>query len=410
MQRRSFPNLDAYRAIGMLMIMTMHVAFASGLQFRSSLGSLFARLEVGLPIFFIVSGFLLYRPYVVSVVSGDPQASAGSFLRRRALRIIPGYWFALVVIALLFGLPLANGSGGLTNGWPTPWMWFLFLTLLSTLRAATAFQGISQAWSIGVEVCFYLMLPVFARTMRRMIGTDDSSTQVRRMLVSCAGLYVGSQLWRIGLVWAHPRWITSAVFWLPSHLDLFAIGMSLAVLSVANDLGRPVPRLFDHLGRHPAQSWIAALVLWLVVANPGGVENSLTTMFATVPRPLEIGSEYVVRQFLYGLAGLFLLAPAVFGPQSAGLIRRVLSSKPLVWGGAISYGFYLWHLALLGRAEEWTDSQAFHGSFLKLWLLTLALSTAAGALSHYLVERPFLELKDRPLGGRGRPSRRATPR
>ena len=89
--QRMFPNLDAYRAIGMVMIMTMHVTFASGLEFRSSIGPLFARMEVGVPIFFMVSGFLLYRPHVVSVVTGGPHMPARTFLRRRALRI----WFGV---------------------------------------------------------------------------------------------------------------------------------------------------------------------------------------------------------------------------------------------------------------------------------------------------------------------------
>ena len=394
--QRMFPNLDAYRAIGMVMIMTMHVTFASGLEFRSSIGPLFARMEVGVPIFFMVSGFLLYRPHVVSVVTGGPHMPARTFLRRRALRIVPAYWFALVAIALLFGLPLTDGAGGLSNGWPSARMWFLFLTLLSTLRASTAFQGIAPAWSIGVEVGFYLMLPVFARAMRRFVGTEETVTQIRRLLGACVGLYALGQLWRFGLVWANPRWISSAIFWFPTHVDMFAVGMGLAVVSVAVEVGRPVPRLLAHLGRHPGQSWIAALLLWLVVVNPGGVENHVTTMFARAPGLLAVGSEYAVRQLLYGGAAFFFLVPAVFGPQSEGMIRRFLSSRPMVWGGAISYAFYLWHVALLDRAEVWTGATAFHGSFWKLWILTFGLSTVAGALSHYLIERPFLELKNRP--------------
>ncbi len=390
----SFPNLDAYRSLGMLMIMTTHVSYATGLQYRSIVGVVFARFDVGLPVFFMVSGFLLYRQYVMAVLRGDPQPSTRTFLKRRLLRIVPGYWFALIGIAIIFGLPLyQHGSKLLTNGNPSAWMWFLFLTLLHTFRSRTGFQGITQSWSIGVELGFYLLLPGFARLMRRWIRDSPTDTQVRRMLIVCAGLYAAGEAWRVGVVWAHPGWLQSAIFWFPSHLDFFAIGMGFAVLSAAHQLGRPLPRPIEYLGRRPWIAWLIALALFIVVVNPHGFENRVSSLFSIFNAPLTITKEYPARQFIYGIAGAFYLLPAVFGPQRDGLIRRFLSSKVLVWGGGISYGFYLWHLAFLGQAEKWTHAGFFRGPFVKMWLITLGLSLIAGTFSHYVVERPFLRLK-----------------
>jgi peptidoglycan/LPS O-acetylase OafA/YrhL len=63
-------------------------------------------------VFFALSGFLLYRPYLAARLAGRPQPSTRSFLRRRWLRILPAYWVALTVLAIWPGLP-----GVFTGDW-----------------------------------------------------------------------------------------------------------------------------------------------------------------------------------------------------------------------------------------------------------------------------------------------------
>ena len=70
-------------------------------------------------VFFAISGFLLYRPWVAARAAGAPAPAAGRYARRRALRILPAYWVALTVLAVFPGI-----TGVFTGDW---WRYYLFL-------------------------------------------------------------------------------------------------------------------------------------------------------------------------------------------------------------------------------------------------------------------------------------------
>jgi peptidoglycan/LPS O-acetylase OafA/YrhL len=105
----------------------------------------------------------------------------------------------------------------------------------------------------------------------------------------------------------------------------------------------------------------------------------------------------------------FLLVPAMFGDQTAGRARKVLAARPLVLLGTVSLGFYLFHLAFLSKTQEWLGVGAFGGSLPTVFAITFVCSVALAFVSYYLVERPFLRLKDgarrktRVSPGGGRP-------
>jgi peptidoglycan/LPS O-acetylase OafA/YrhL len=91
----------------------------------------------------------------------------------------------------------------------------------------------------------------------------------------------------------------------------------------------------------------------------------------------------------------------MFGDQTKGRARRVLASRPLVYLGTVSLGFYLFHLALMTNIQDWLapgGHGAFYGSLPTIFALTFVASIAAASVSYLAVERPFLRLKDRRLG------------
>ena len=94
-----FPLLDAMRAIAALAIVAYHVAFFSRANEHGGTGALLSRLNVGVTIFFVISGFVLYRPMVRARWEGS-RRGAGGYARRRLLRIVPAYWLALTVLAI----------------------------------------------------------------------------------------------------------------------------------------------------------------------------------------------------------------------------------------------------------------------------------------------------------------------
>jgi peptidoglycan/LPS O-acetylase OafA/YrhL len=94
---RHFPCFDGLRAIAAVSVVVIHTSFVSGLTTRSGVGIYTARLEIGVAVFFLISGFLLYRPFAAAHVAGLPSPVLGRFWVRRLLRIVPAYWLALTV-------------------------------------------------------------------------------------------------------------------------------------------------------------------------------------------------------------------------------------------------------------------------------------------------------------------------
>ena len=83
------PVLTVSSAIAAISVLLLHTAWASGFTLRSSLGIYASRLEIGVSIFFLISGFLLYRPFVASHLSGRASPNTRRFWERRLLRIVP---------------------------------------------------------------------------------------------------------------------------------------------------------------------------------------------------------------------------------------------------------------------------------------------------------------------------------
>src|SRR3954464_13592970 len=96
-----FPALDGLRALGALAVLTTHVGFHSGASLDGPFAGLLARLDVGVAIFFAISGFLLYRAHVVAWFDPPSTPRTLPYLRNRALRILPALWIAVLCSARL---------------------------------------------------------------------------------------------------------------------------------------------------------------------------------------------------------------------------------------------------------------------------------------------------------------------
>lgn len=388
-----FPALNAYRAVGMLMVLANHAAFATGFVLRHDLGRVIARFDIAVPMFFVMSGFLLYRPYAVAAFERTAVPDLRQFYRGRLLRIVPGYWLALIGVAALFGTSAPDVRGWIAN-----------LLVLPAFGVDAAY-AITPAWSIGVEVCFYALLPLYGVLLARRAAR--SAGVARCLLLGAAALFVAGQLFRFGVVLGlegNPSIQARSLLVLPMYLDLFATGIALAVLSV--NPTTQLERITQWSGRHPALCWLLA----------GGLLLAVSTMRApTAPFGLN-GVEYLPRQFAYSVISAIWLAPAIFGDQRSGRLRALLSSRPLHFAGAISLSFYLWHLSFVEEAKRWTISGydrlvetasraavedpdslqtlvTFTGSFPRVALVATAATAVVATLVYKLVEEPFLKHK-----------------
>lgn len=327
-------------------------------------GAWVQHLSVGVSIFFVLSGFLLFRPFVLAHLDDDPAPATRPYLVRRLIRIYPAWWATLFLSTLLLDLNLGDWWGQLR-----------FYALIQIYWSDTVLGGLIQAWSLNTELSFYLFLPLYAAALSRRRGTVDA--RVRTHYAVLALLYV------TGLgVRAQLRASDAALGYatLPANIDLFAIGMALAVASAAATVrGREPGGLARTVGDAPGVAWLAALCCYAGVVSLRYPQGFVSPTVA----------QEVLRQVLFGLIAGLVVAPGVFGDQARGLVRRVLRWRPLVAAGIVSYGIYLWHITVLIELDR-PDSPLQPVSF---WSLTLAagvIATALATISWFVLERPLL--------------------
>ena len=375
--RRTFPLFDGYRALAAMAVLVFHVGFVSAFTLRHGhAGSFVARLDSGVALFFLISGFLLYRPFVVAHLSGKTGPRLGPYLRRRALRILPAYWVALTIVVYVLHQATIRG----------PRAFVVYYGLLQIYSPKYLGGGISQAWSLCTEISFYLFLPLYAWALRGL------ARRLRRsvLAVELAGLallYGGALAWRWWVVAAsHHAGITVASLdWLPANADLFALGMLLAVLS-AREESASAPVLLA-AGRRPWLWWSAAGVTFWLVSTQLGLPRDLSAPSA---------GAWMGREVLYGVTAFCLLVPGAFGPSHAGLGRRLLGFRPVQFLGLISYGVYLWHEAAIEQFRRWTNTPFFGGHVVGMFVVVVLISVVVSAVSYVVVERPALRLKGAP--------------
>jgi peptidoglycan/LPS O-acetylase OafA/YrhL len=334
-------------------------------------GSVFARLDSGVAVFFAISGFLLYRPFVSDHLAGTASVRPLPFWRRRAFRIFPAYWVALTFVPLVIGHRLVEGAGDVV----------IYYGLLQVYDGPRLLGGIPQAWSLCTELGFYFVLPMYAIVLRR--GALDPAAQLRRETIGVVALYLASVAFRLALLaagWDHPQFT-----WLPAWLDVFALGMGLAVASAWAERQDREPRIFRLAGRHPGLCWAGAGAALLAVSAIG------------LPRQLApiTAERRLLGQFLYGLMAVALLLPAAFGPQAEGWVRRLLRARVLAGLGIVSYGIYLWHLAFVERAVTWTGGRPFAASLLPVLVVGLAASVVVAWASYVVIEKPVVRARRR---------------
>ena len=368
-----FALFDSLRALAALGVLVFHAGTSSMVNATAWYGGLTSHLNVGVALFFLISGFLLYRPYAQAILDGSALPSTRRYARHRALRIAPAYWVALTLLAIWPGL-----AGVFTSQW---WVFYCFLQ--SYRLAWVLYGGIPPAWSLSVEVAFYALLPLLAWALAGLCRGRSTREGVRLQLVVFTSLGVIGIVFRYTVQRAELKDLYTT---LPSFLAWFATGMSTAVVSVWFAQREDGQRWTRYLNAHPTVCWILALAIYLGVA--------VTPAF---PRPYD-GRDYTplantVEHVLYTVIALLIMLPAIFGETAGGWPRRLLASRALTAIGVVSYGVFLWHWALLIVLSQRGALGLVPGwPLLSLLLVAVPLTFACAWLSYWLIERPALRL------------------
>ena len=332
--------LDGLRGIAILLVLASHTE-----------PMLLPRGWLGVDLFFVLSGFLI-TTLLLEEWKATAAISFRLFYARRALRLFPALAAMLVVSAIVMYFVPSVGqqyrSILYALFYVTNWVLAFDLDKVSSTLILT--------WSLALEEQFYLLWPPLLYAALRF------KLRTWRMLVILMALIALVCLHRSILV-SDGAAVLRTRYAFDTRADCLLVGCCVGILASYGLLPRSV-------GLVQLTTGALAILFALYIVGFGdaagleGVGLSLVALF--------FGSVLV----------LILLNP----PR---LVMSALSSSALVWIGKLSYSLYLWHL-YAAFAIEMSNLDR------RLWIVaSLPLAFAFAIASHYLIERPFLELKRR---------------
>ncbi|ORL85599.1 acyltransferase [Prescottella equi] len=349
-------SLTGLRAVAALLVVGAHAAFWTGRYTPDLAGGAFSRLEIGVAIFFVLSGFLLFRPWLLTAAGERALPSTRTYLWHRARRILPAYW---ITVAATYAIYLFRDDAGETG---LGWSGFVRnMTLTQIYGPGHLHTGLTQMWSLAVEVTFYLLLPVIGWLL--VVVVCRREWHPMRLAIALLALVSVSPLWTSI---THGTEITfTARLWLPGFLAWFAGGMLLALASVT------IRRC------NPYGTGLLALYFLLLACTPLAGEATIVPSNAT---------EAISKSMLYLLFATALMAPLVIGDRP-GPLGRLCSSGPMVLLGEISYEMFLVHLVVMEFVVDMLGYRTFQGSTVGVFVVTVAFSVPIAWALHRTLER-----------------------
>lgn len=390
-------GIEGLRGLAALAVVISHTA--SFLQDPSSTGgsesagmklvSVFAGLGVhGLTVFFVISGFLLYRPFVMQMSRGEQTLIVREYMRNRILRIFPAYLVIFTIAAFGLGAVVtkvaSDTNGDYVGRMTDPVLIITNYTLTQSYLPQGQLTGLGASWSLVPEVAFYVLLPLFwligRRLARRSSWVKAVLTPVLVMMV--IGLVLRFAIAATMVAGGHgddpinaSTW--RAVVWhtILTQGDLFAMGMVVAVFSVYVSELREDRHREREISRITRYAWWA-LIFGVVVALPAKV--------------------FFVDAAAIGLVAAAFIWIVIYGngrPTRAA--RAVLEWAPVDRAGVISYSTYLWHVPVIFMLRTHFPGLRYDsvGSYLVDLVLVYAITWILSEITFRLVEDPALSHK-----------------
>lgn len=400
MTQQRLLGADFLRAAACLIVLLHHLAFRMDMgQVPTAFVPVIQFLimgSFGVSIFFVLSGFLLARPFWLALDKGEPMPSLRKFTLRRAARILPGFWLALLVSFVLSitvsGSPL-DGERiiRVLAGFflVSDWHW---LTLFPV-------DNNGPLWSIGFEVTSYLLLPfclalLFMLRLRgwparlAWLGVIAGVLLLHAAIVQWAPIDEVERGWDHGLTGGAKAWMPR--FNPIGFFAIFAIGALAAGVQVKLTALRHYT--FDIIGL-----LAIAAAGWIMVAHIGGLNEGFGL--------LGIPYGYPMMPLAIGVALVTLPSSRLAGKLLDNPVSRFIAE--------MSFGIYIWHFLVIGLlARLWPPAfETWNEGGWTIWLWSSAaaivLSFVIAVASFYLLERPVMRWA-RGLEGKSRPANEAS--
>lgn len=353
---RFIPEIDGLRFVAIALVVLGHLRYflekQSGAPYAAHLGAnTFARIVgrgwIGVQIFFAISGFILALPFAAAHLRGSRHPSLRAYFLRRVTRLEPPYLLALGVFFWLRVTVQHASSAALIPHLAAS------CGYLHNVVYGTASTVLGVAWSLEVEVQFYVLVPLLAQIFK-----IRSRTTRRLVIAGTALIFAGMRGFLL------PTHNVYAELTILGHLQFFLAGFVVADLFLTEWNEHPSAALpFD----------VVALV-------------ALSALLLDVPR--SHGASTVVFPI-----AVFLIAYGAFRGRACRLFLR----NPYVSTiGGMCYSIYLLHFPLITETglavRRWiVYGGSFGADYARLALVILPLVLVASALYFILIERPCME-------------------
>ena len=339
--------LDGLRGVAVLAVM----AFNAHLSF-------FKGGYIGVDLFFVLSGFLI-TSLLVQEFHRTANINLRNFYYRRALRLLPAL-FVLMLFISAYAAILQPKEKAVTT-----WNGVLCTLFYVANWAQTGDAGIgalSHCWSLSVEEQFYLIWPLL------LILLLKSRFKRWGILVTLGLMMAASFVWSALLSY---KGVGSNRIYLGSDTRA---GELLVGCLVA---------LFLHWGLVPKTNVVRNALRFISILTFAFIGYTVVAV--------EAKSAFLYRGgfFLISVGTAGVIAYILFFPS---IVSKVMRFRPLVWTGRISYGLYLWHFPIFEGSRQALENRL--NSFVYQGLRFGAVFIVATA-SFYLLEKPFLKLKQR---------------
>ena len=377
-------GLDGLRGIALLAVILAHtiILLPGPAGYSAVLVKLTGLLVHGLTFFFVLSAFLLYRPYASAAIKGRVAPPTREFYRNRILRIWPAYLVILAIVGWGFGLAVTDNSiansdrlGYLTD----PLQIVLNILLLQGWVPSTAFTGLGVSWSLVTEAAFYALLPLLGLLAVRLARTRRG---VVAALIPAFMFLIAGEAGRL-ITLSINDWVdidfTST--WLAvfnrsiiGQGDLFGLGMITAVVIVSSDRASEAA-----LRRLRIGAWSLLFLSGFVI--------------------LAIGSGEIATPFMGLLFACGITVTQL--PKRDRLSRtvvRIMEMPPARLAGEYSLSCYLWHYPVVWFLREHFHDQVIYnstGHVLISYVIVVVPTVILGTITYHLVERPAMRRKHR---------------
>lgn len=342
---RQVAPLTSLRFFAALWVLLFHLRLHLGSVQPLVLERMLQAGPLAMTFFFVLSGFIL----VIASQGKEPWDDMAGYAWRRFARIYPVYLAYLIIFWLIIGFAGNLGSKPIRA---SALLGFSDLTLTGAWFPQTFLGGFGRdgAWSLSAEAFFYALFPLLLLHARKM--SDRALVLAVRWSVAVAtfGALAGKYMPPQGSI-AETVYYSLPIFRLPE----FAAGVFYAVWLLRDPARLPTGRKLGML---------SALFFIYVCAAAHALPY--------------VGGDFIIIPFLLCLFGYFMRA-------EAGWASRLLSSRPLVFLGEISFGLYLMQIFTISLYMQPGHGAGWMGEAGGCLVLTLVLASAV----HLLVEKPM---------------------